>query len=405
MNAIVVIALLVGGVPARAQSPVCDGKFHWVDVAGTVCLDGSSTGITYLCQAGTAGPLLVYLDSGGICWDGDGCQCDPDPLGYCTKPGSLISNNSFGKAASLDGLPRAETRWGQDAVFGGPSSPFNQDWNFALIPYCTGDAHWGDAEKAYPTATGTINAHHRGYRNVTRDIPVIKSLFQAPSRIVMWGDSAGAYGVAGSIGQVTNAWPGVSLEAFESGLAPYDSVAAPKVPAAGLNWGAWRRAPDGSVIALTAPAAVPPGTPNTWSPLAITNYDRLHYPAVKQAWTDDYSDFALAFFACQLGAIQDASGSCASAVAAVLNEGFGLLGDDPAFRVYFHTGICHNERDWDGNTVADGSDPSCDYDNMVQPPKAGQKYVDNCKADANQTCFRDWVREFVNGSPAWGNVR
>jgi hypothetical protein len=397
------LAWMTAGL-ASAQTPDCDGIVHWLDVAGTECLDGSRTGIQYVCQAGTSAPLVIDVDSGGACWDAATCQCVPDAVGNCTL-GFPLEANAFGRAASFDGLPRAQSFWGQAAAFSGPTSPFNQDWNIVQIPYCTGDAHSGNADRTYTSGSLTVHAHHHGYKNVALDLAVIKSLFPAPSRVAVWGGSAGGYGVACNLSQFVNAYPGVQMAELQNAYAPFDSVATPLMPTVGRNWGAWRPNKDGSVEALTCPIAIPPGTPNAWSELALVNYNHLNFPNVRKAWTDDYSDAMIDAFACALGATPDANGSCAAAVTALLNEGYGLVGDDPSYRVFFHAGICHSERDSDGNFAA-GGDPACDYDNMIQAPKANQKYVDDCKADTNQKCFRDWVRGWAGVSGySWENVK
>src|SRR3974390_1610295 len=88
---------------------VCDGIFHWVDVPGNVNVDGSMTGFEYLCQTGSAdGPLLIYLGGGGVCWSGDTCDCQPNALGECTGPNSVIVYGFANRSTSDDGL-----RWAQ----------------------------------------------------------------------------------------------------------------------------------------------------------------------------------------------------------------------------------------------------------------------------------------------------
>jgi hypothetical protein len=401
-----VVAILAGAHSASAQTAVCDGKFHWVDVAGTECLDGSPTGIQYICRGDPSGPLVIDVDSGGACWDGVTCQCDPDSLGFCTNPNSTISVNSWSKADSFDGLSWTQSGYGGAALFTGPTSPFSQTGNLAHMPYCTGDVHNGDADTTYSTGTGKLKAHHRGYRNIGLELPVLKSLFPHPGHLTVYGGSAGAYGIACNLGRFVDAWPSTSLVVFQNAFSPYDSVTTPMLPTLGLNWGAYRQGKDGSIDTLTCPIAIPPGTPNAWSILPQLYYDHLHYSNVRKAWTDDYSDSTLDGFACALKATPDASGSCAATVAANLMEGLGVIGDDPSYRVYFHTGICHGERDSDGNNASNGSDPYCDYDNMIQAPKPNQSYDEDCKATGNQTCFRDWVRGWAGISGySWSNVK
>ena len=62
----------------------------------------------------------------------------------------------------------------------------------------------------------------------------------------------------------------------------------------------------------------------------------------------------------------------------------------PEYRVYYHDGACHSERDADGNNAEVGSVPSCDYDQMVQ---------DGVK-------FSDWVRGWMRvPGYSWNDVR
>jgi hypothetical protein len=400
MNAILLVALLAGAGPARAQTAVCDGKFHWLYVDGTQCLDGTPTGLEYECQPGQASaPLFILLDSGGACWDGDTCQCPNGPES-CTV---FLETNHFDKSASYDGLAVADTFWGQEAVFSGPTAAFDQNWNHVRIPYCTGDLHAGNMVQNYVDSTGaTIHAHHFGWRNVTHDLVALKSLFPAPNRVVLWGPSAGGYGLACNLGRFSDNWPGVSMSLMQNAFTPLDSVATPMIPQIAQNWGAWRPGKDGGIDALTCPMAIPPGTPKAWSWLGLTYYNHLHYPGIRKAWVDDYSDDTIQFFACALGATPDPDGTCSSTVASQLLQGFSVIGNDPAYHVYFHTGTCHAEvRQIDGN-AADGGDPNCDYDVMVQPPS---KVIQPCVDSKKGACFRTWVQGFVNNSPAWGNVK
>ena len=84
---------------------------------------------------------------------------------------------------------------------------------------------------------------------------------------------------------------------------------------------------------------------------------------MQKALTDDYSDQAVASFACLFGATPDPDGSCKTTVANTLKAEFqDVISTASNYKVYYHTGICHTEREFDGNTVANGSDPSCDWD-------------------------------------------
>jgi hypothetical protein len=269
------------------------------------------------------------------------------------------------------------------------------------IPYCTGDLHSGDAVVAYSTGTLTISAHHRGFRNMTKDLAVLKTLFPKPSRVAVWGISAGALGTACNMSQYVGTWPGTPLSTMQNGFSTFSSSLLPQSPSIFEKWGLWSPGADGSIVAKTCPIATPPGPAHGYDYSYVDYYNLINNRNVRKAWSDDYADWAFDGGYCYAGVPADSSGSCAYAVAAIMNSELSMIGDDPSYRVYFHNGICHGEREYDyGELTSD-----CDYDNMVQPPKAKQLYDEDCKADGTQTCFRDWVHQWIEGSSDWVNVK
>ena len=78
----------------------------------------------------------------------------------------------------------------------------------------------------------------------------------------------------------------------------------------------------------------------------------------------------------------------------LIDEFNDVIRDAPNFKVFYHTGTCHSERESDSNSlVADGLPPSCNFDAMHQP-------ADN----PNGTYFNRWVNAWITHSPAWVNV-
>lgn len=389
---------------AQAQSgPTCDARYHWVEVPGTKSLDGTETGFQYICLNGSpSGPLLIFLDGGGGCWSGDTCDCRPDSYGNCQGPNSTINDNHFGLAESFDGQQWGQEQtpnqsidlFGQTAAFAGPTSPFTGGsgvpFNFVIIPYSTGDAFMGDKVQNYTTSDGrTITAHHVGYSNVTYDLLRIKQLFPSPTKVVVWGDSAGGDGADCNLIKFRLAWLFTRMWEMSNAGPPAEANLMPLVPEVARTWGVWQPGPGESIIENTCPIYPGPGSTH-WTIEWIKRFNARVLPNVRKAFTDDYSDAAVSFFACLWGATVDPNGSCTSAVASALNEEFtDVISTSPNYKVYYHTGICHTEREADGNTVAGGSDPSCDFDGMQQ----------------NGIYFRDWVHAWINDSPSWSNVR
>jgi hypothetical protein len=376
---------------AYARHPreaICDGRFHYLQVPGTHCMDATPTGFEYACLTGSpASPLLIVLDGGGACFDGDTCNCMPDANGVCMNLDAGIFRIHFGEAQSDDGRDWADTRFGQTAFFAGPTSSFNRNWNVVHIPYCTGDAHGGHAVRDYIASDGThINAHHDGYENVTRDLGVIQSLFPRPSRVAVYGASSGGLGVDCNIGQIRATFPQGKMYAFNNSGLPFEFAFTPGVSDAARTWGIWHPGEGGLVVADTCPIQAPPGA-TVWDVSDVESFNRLHLPDVRKALTDDYSDDVMQFFACLLGAATDPSGTtCAGAVANILNDVADrvITATEPNYRVYYHTGTCHSMREQDGNP-----DPTCDFDQMEQDGVA----------------FSGWVAQWINDSPSWSNVR
>jgi hypothetical protein len=428
------------GRSARAESAVCDGLWHYVSVSGAMCLDGTPTGLEYVCFDKNSNgqafgptppinpktkkpdplrrPLMIFLNGGGACWDAASCNCQMQG-GYCSGPTATIEASHYDITFGCDGQaygqcqsPIGQTYFadlGEEATFNGPTSPFNNStvnpdgstggvpWNMVYLPYCTGDTFRGDADPVYSSGTLTIHAHHHGYRNTSLYLKVLTSMFPEVNQVSFFGESAGGYGVVGNESQFASAFPNAKLSVLLDGYNPFDSVRTPTWAIWGQHIGAYQYGKDGSIVPLTSPISIPPGTPNVWSDLALFNYDRLNLPQIRTAWTDDYTDGPLGLFSCWIGAPQDASGTCALSFAASLNDAYGILGGGPTTRVFFHTGQCHSEREIDFNGAWDGSDPGCDYDNMIQTPGPNEVYSENCQAGPGQTCYRDWVR-------GWGQV-
>ena len=142
--------------------------------------------------------------------------------------------------------------------------------------------------------------------------------------------------------------------------------------------------------------------------------NRLNFPYVRKAFSDDYADSVADAFLCALGAtpvyaipINDPTKgtvSCARAVSQTLNEAFiTAINGDENYKVYYHDGTCH-DREADGMPeparIAVGTQPvivsECDFDTM-------REYIG---VNRQPVFFRDWVNAFMeNNSPVvWDNV-
>jgi hypothetical protein len=296
-----------------------------------------------------------------------------------------------------------------------------------MIPYCTGDDHTGDAQQPYTvyhfytTARSPevirYTAQFRGYRNVGLDLQQIQSLFRTPSKVAIWGGSAGGIGADCNLWRFPPLWPGTPMYEFNLNGAPLDPRYAPDVPRVGRSWGVWDWGDggprdEGLIQQKTCPIEIPaasqtatgPPVPQPFNPSFIMLFNKQKFPDVRKAFSDDYSDSAIDFIACQLGASADANGSCARAVSKSLDDAFvTAINGDENYKVYYHDGTCH-DREADGMResarINVGTQPEivseCDFDTMRQYTGVNRQPIS----------FHDWVNAFMeNSSPVtWDNV-
>lgn len=166
-----------------------DSELHSVVLGGqTLCSDGSPYSI--LTRKGKSDNLIIHFAGGGACWDSV----------TCASPFSLMSLfdgdsrqlKSFYVANIFRGLPQLITGLlnNEDAL-----NPF-KDWNIVYIPYCTGDLHIGNTTNTYRNKAKDIEIHHNGRNNSLAALNWAFSNFKNPGKVLVSGESAGAYGSA-----------------------------------------------------------------------------------------------------------------------------------------------------------------------------------------------------------------
>jgi len=161
-----------------ATAPFEDMVQHewvWFDVAGTMCDDGTPTGIG-ISYSGTS-DVLVFFAGGGACWDFDTC------VTFNTSV-----HGPFGAAQLTAAAPASGFADRDD-----PNNPF-RDWTYVFVPYCTGDLHGGSRDMTYVSGGVQRTLHHRGNTNVEAWLPRLVATLPHPDRLVVTGSSAGGYG-------------------------------------------------------------------------------------------------------------------------------------------------------------------------------------------------------------------
>lgn len=172
-----------GGDAGNAAEPLSApaGTWTFVDIAGSVCDDGTPTGIAVSPSptAGADGNLLIYFVGGGACWDYFTC--------------AVLNSSTHGPfgQAQFDSLRGKLTGTVLDRAV--PQNPF-ADYHLVVVPYCTGDLHAGDNVATYEGSGQKRVIHHKGYANVQAFLPRVLATWPTPRKLVLTGSSAGGYG-------------------------------------------------------------------------------------------------------------------------------------------------------------------------------------------------------------------
>lgn len=154
----------------------------------TMCSDGSPYSIFK--RKGNSDNLIIHFSGGGACWDNITCAA---PMTWASLfDGDVRQLKSF----YIPGVPKIIP-----AILTGlfdsenQSNPF-KDWNVVFIPYCTGDLHIGNTINSYTVNGKQFEIRHNGRNNSLAALQWVFDNFKQPGKILVSGESAGAYGSA-----------------------------------------------------------------------------------------------------------------------------------------------------------------------------------------------------------------
>ncbi len=152
----------------------------WIDFPDSKCASGTTTGIGVNLHPGSK-KLLVYLEGGGSCTDGQTCWVTPNPQGYTSGYGAA----EFAKESAVKNRPMM----GRDASSG---SPFI-DANLVFVPYCTGDYHSGTKMKTLDVPGGSPrDTYFWGGRDLDLFLARLQATVPDADHVWLAGGSAGA---------------------------------------------------------------------------------------------------------------------------------------------------------------------------------------------------------------------
>lgn len=190
---------------------VTDTTWHTVDLGRTtVSADGSAYAM--FVRRGTSSNLVIQFSGGGACWDGETAARPIRPLGLVrgyTRDLRMFYFDSLTRLfpAGLAGM--ADRRATANAF---------RDWNIVFVPYSTGDLHVGDTVNTYSHNGTTTKVHHNGRNNVTAVLDWVYANFPAADKVLVSGESAGAWSSAFYAPQIADHYPDSKLYCLSDGV-------------------------------------------------------------------------------------------------------------------------------------------------------------------------------------------
>ena len=241
--------------------PTLDDGWTEIQPGGdTICSRGDEFG--FFVHPGTVNKVVLEFQGGGACWDELTC-------GFA---GSTFSDDMDWMRDLLDANNFPGIYDHEDEL-----NPF-KDWYHVLVPYCTGDIHWGDSTTTYGEGADAITIEHKGAVNARAALDWIEENFSGPEQILSTGCSAGAYGSIMWAPYLQRMFPDARTVQFgDSG--------------AGVITSGW--------FAESFPSWNPDGAFPAWIPTldpATTSYDDLALPDLYQRIGEHYPDMTLTQF-------------------------------------------------------------------------------------------------------------
>lgn len=210
MRALLLALLVLTGCPTEpAEEPAPDPQipmapsglepgWNQIDPGG---LTGCSRGddFAYFVRPGSTNRVVIDFIGGGACWNELTCS---------------VADAIF--TDTVDWLVEA-VQSGED--FSGiydashPENPVG-DWWHVIIPYCTGDIHWGNNSTLYGSGSNSFPIDHIGAVNTQAVLDWMFANFRAPEQVLVTGCSAGSYGSALWAAHVMDHWPDADVVQF-----------------------------------------------------------------------------------------------------------------------------------------------------------------------------------------------
>jgi hypothetical protein len=154
------------------------------------CSDGSE--FNFWVREADPEKVVIFFQDGGNCFSAETCA-----------PDSGLYNTTITEGPDQGGV----------FDFAYESNPF-ADYSVVFVPYCTGDAHLGNATTEY--ADG-LTIQHKGYVNGTAALDHLAATFPGATDVAVMGESAGSVAAPLYAGLVSDRLPDARITVLANG--------------------------------------------------------------------------------------------------------------------------------------------------------------------------------------------
>lgn len=162
----------LANLPALAALPA--GEWSALEPGGATTCSGG-TPFRFYVWPGRTDRLVMNFIGGGGCWNESTCRAGTFTPDVSQTDAVLASGETFGIFDMEDA-----------------ANPVG-DYTHVVVPYCTGDVHWGDATTEY---ADDLVIEHRGAVNARLVLAWVGAHVEATDRVLTTGCSAGGYGAS-----------------------------------------------------------------------------------------------------------------------------------------------------------------------------------------------------------------
>ena len=167
------------------------------------CVCGGGHPYCMYVKKGRTNNLLVFMIGGGLSFSQD----------MARGPGTLKRILQGKRCFYTDEVQPGNERWffhtlENRGIFTLEENNCFADWNIAMVNYGTGDFHIGQSDFPYTDEDGRPQVlRHHGYANFRACLARILGWFPKPEKLLIAGESAGAFSVPAVAGDIIAAYP------------------------------------------------------------------------------------------------------------------------------------------------------------------------------------------------------